>query len=138
MKATCKAIFLVEDDQVDAMTVRRALKELHVINRLEHVENGEEALAYLCNPASERPCLILLDLNMPVMNGIEFLQAVKAAPELKRIPVVVLTTSDEQKDKVETFDLGVAGYMRKPVDYRQFVEIIRTIDAYWTLSESPV
>ncbi|MGZ9190187.1 MAG: response regulator [Nitrospira sp.] len=137
MKETCKAILLVEDDQVDAMTVRRALKELHVTNRLEHVENGEEALAYLRDSASERPCLILMDINMPVMNGIEFLQAIKAAPELKRIPVVALTTSDEQKDKVETFDLGVAGYMRKPVDYGQFVEIIRTIDAYWTISESP-
>jgi CheY-like chemotaxis protein len=137
MRTTCKAILLVEDDQVDAMTVRRALKELHVANRLEHVENGEEALAYLRDSERERPCLILLDINMPVMNGIEFLQVVKAAPELKRIPVVALTTSDEQKDKVETFELGVAGYMRKPVDYQQFVEIIRTIDAYWTISESP-
>jgi len=138
MKPTCKAILLVEDDQVDAMTVRRALKELHVTNRLEHVENGEEALAYLRDSGRERPCLILLDINMPVMNGIEFLQAVKAAPELKRIPVVALTTSDEQKDKVETFELGVSGYMHKPVDYRQFVEIIRTIDAYWTVSETPL
>ncbi len=138
MKESCKAILLVEDDQVDAMTVRRALKELHVFNRLEHVENGEEALNYLCDSGRESPCLILLDINMPIMNGIEFLQEVKAVPGFRRIPVVVLTTSDEQKDKVETFDLGVAGYMRKPVDYRQFVEIIRTIDAYWTLSESPV
>ncbi|MGJ0484692.1 MAG: response regulator [Methylomicrobium sp.] len=138
MKTTCKAILLIDDDQVDAMTVRRALKELHVTNRLEHVENGEEALAFLGDPAKDRPCLILLDLNMPVMNGIEFLQAVKADPELKCIPVVVLTTSDEQKDKMESFNLGVAGYMRKPVDYPQFVEIIRTIDAYWTISESPL
>ncbi|MDD1612049.1 MAG: response regulator [Methylococcaceae bacterium] len=138
MKTTCKAILLIDDDQVDAMTVRRALKELHVTNRLEHVENGEDALAFLCDPAKDRPCLILLDLNMPVMNGIEFLQAVKTKPGLKCIPVVVLTTSDEQKDKLESFNLGVAGYMRKPVDYPQFVEIIRTIDAYWTISESPV
>jgi CheY-like chemotaxis protein len=132
-----KPILLIEDDQVDTMVVRRALKELHVANRLEYVENGEEALDYLRDPARERPCLILLDLNMPVMNGIEFLQAAKVDPELKRMPVVVLTTSDEQKDKVESFELGVAGYMRKPVDYQQFVEIIRTIDAYWTISESP-
>ena len=138
MKASCKAILLVEDDQVDAMTVRRALKELHVSNRLEHVENGEEALAYLHDSAREYPCLMLLDLNMPVMNRIEFLQAVKADPELKRIPAVVLTTSDEQKDKLESFELGVAGYMRKPVDYRQFVDMMRTIDAYWTISESPL
>jgi len=137
MNPTNKPILLIEDDQVDAMVVRRALKELHVTNRLEHVENGEEALAYLRDSAMERPCLILLDLNMPVMNGIEFLQEVKTDPELKRTPVVALTTSDEQKDKVESFELGVAGYMRKPVDYQQFVEIIRTIEAYWSISESP-
>jgi CheY-like chemotaxis protein len=139
MKETCKAILLVEDDQVDAMTVRRALKELHVTNRLEHMENGEDALAFLRDTTKKiRPCLILLDLNMPIMNGIEFLQEVKTDAELKCIPVVVLTTSDEQKDKLESFKLSIAGYMRKPVDYRQFVEIIRTIDAYWTISESPV
>lgn len=138
MKVSCKAILLVEDDQVDAMTVRRALKELHVTNRLDHMENGEEALTYLRDPDQNFPCIILLDLNMPIMNGIEFLQAVKADAKLKRIPVVVLTTSDEQKDKVETFELGVAGYMRKPVEYQQFVEIMRTIDAYWTISESPL
>ena len=129
---------LVEDDSVDAMTVRRAIRELHVANPLEHVENGEEALAYLRDPGRERPCLILLDLNMPVMNGIEFLQAAKAESELKRIPVVALTTSDEQEDKVDSFELGVAGYMRKPVEYQQFVDIMRTIDAYWTISESPL
>jgi len=138
MKETCKAILLVEDDQVDVMTVRRALKELHVTNRLEHMENGEDALAFLRDTTKDRPCLILLDLNMPIMNGIEFLQEVKSDAELKCIPVVVLTTSDEQKDKLESFKLGIAGYMRKPVDYQQFVEIIRTINAYWTISESPV
>jgi CheY-like chemotaxis protein len=137
MRPSCKAILLVEDDQVDAMTVRRALKELHVANKLEHVENGEEGLAYLRDTGHDRPCIILLDLNMPVMNGIEFLQAVKADNALKRLPVVVLTTSEEQEDKVESFTLGVAGYMRKPVDYRQFVETIRSIDAYWTISELP-
>jgi CheY-like chemotaxis protein len=138
MNKNCKAILLIEDDQVDAMTVRRALKELQVSNRLDHVENGEEALDYLRDSGKELPCLILLDINMPIMTGIEFLQEVKAMHEFKRIPTVALTTSDEQKDKVETFNLGIAGYMRKPVDYQQFVEIIRTIDAYWTLSESPL
>lgn len=137
MRITCKSILLIEDDLVDAMTVRRALKELKVTNPLSHVENGEEAIAHLRDPKKDRPCIILLDLNMPVMNGIEFLQAVKADDDLKRIPVVVLTTSEEQEDKVESFSLGVAGYMRKPVDYRQFVETIRSIDAYWTISELP-
>ncbi len=137
MRSHAKPILLIEDDQIDAMTVRRALKELHVTNPVEHVENGEEALAYLHDGGKSRPCLILLDLNMPVMGGIEFLGVTKGDAALKRIPVVVLTTSDEQRDKVESFDLGVAGYVRKPVDYKQFVEIMRTIDAYWTVSEQP-
>lgn len=137
MRPSCKAILLIEDDNVDAMTVARALKELRVTNRLDHVENGEEGLAYLRDSRNDFPCIILLDLNMPIMNGIEFLQEVKADKDLKRIPVVVLTTSEEQEDKVDSFSLGVAGYMRKPVDYRQFVEMIRSIDAYWTISELP-
>ncbi|WP_018232254.1 response regulator [Thioalkalivibrio thiocyanodenitrificans] len=138
MKSNARPILLVEDDRIDAMTVTRALRELHVANPVEHMENGEQALAWLKDPASTRPCLILLDLNMPVMGGIEFLREIKGdGMHLRRIPVVVLTTSEEQRDKVESFDLGVAGYMRKPVDYGQFVDMMRTIDAYWTISELP-
>jgi CheY-like chemotaxis protein len=137
MRVTARPILLIEDDQIDVMTVQRALKELHVANRLDIAENGHQALQRLKTPDIERPCLILLDLNMPIMNGIEFLRIAKNDPGLKRIPVVVLTTSEEQRDKMESFDLGVAGYMRKPVDYRQFVETIRSIDTYWTLSELP-
>lgn len=137
MKITNTPILLVEDDQVDVMTVMRAMKEIHVTNPVVNLENGEEAMKYLRDPKSVKPCIILLDLNMPIMNGIEFLQVAKHDALLKRIPVVVLTTSEEQQDKVNSFDLGVAGYMAKPVDYRQFVEVMRTIDAYWTISELP-
>lgn len=137
MRIKNKPILLVEDDQVDAMTVKRALKELHVTNPLTHAENGEEALAHLRDPANEVPCIILLDLNMPRMGGIELLQVIKHDETLRVIPVVVLTTSDEQQDKVESFSLGVAGYMAKPVDYHQFVEVMRSINTYWTLSEMP-
>ena len=137
MKITSKPILLVEDDQVDVMTVKRALKEIHVTNPVVNLENGEEALNYLRDPDSAKPCIILLDLNMPIMNGIEFLQVAKQDVQLRRFPVVVLTTSEEQQDKVNSFDLGVAGYMAKPVDYRQFVEVMRAIDAYWTISEVP-
>jgi CheY-like chemotaxis protein len=137
VKITNKPILLIEDDQVDTMTVKRALKEIHVTNPLVHVENGEEAMHYLRDPQREKPCIMLLDLNMPIMNGIEFLQVAKHDDQLKRIPVVVLTTSEEQQDKVNSFNLGVAGYMAKPVDYRQFVEVMRSIDAYWTISEMP-
>lgn len=137
MKITNTPILLVEDDQVDVMTVKRALKEIHVTNPVVNPENGQEALNYLRDPKNAKPCIILLDLNMPIMNGFEFLQVAKHDARLKRIPVVVLTTSEEQQDKVNSFDLGVAGYMAKPVDYRQFVEVMRTIDAYWTISEMP-
>src|SRR5512146_1640558 len=137
MKITDKPILLVEDDQVDVMTVMRALKETKVANPVVNLENGEEALKYLRDPERDKPCIILLDLNMPIMNGIEFLQVMKHEPLLRRIPVVVLTTSEEQQDKINSFDLGVAGYMAKPVDYRQFVEVMRTIDAYWSISEVP-
>ena len=137
MKIASKPILLVEDDHVDVMTVIRALKEIHVTNPVVNLENGEEALKYLRDPNSAKPCIILLDLNMPIMNGIEFLQVAKQDAQFKRIPVVVLTTSEEQQDKVNSFDFGVAGYMAKPVDYRQFVEVMRTIDAYWTISEMP-
>ncbi len=132
-----KPILLVEDDQVDVMTVKRALRDLHVINPLDLTSNGEEALEYLNNNPGERPCVILLDLNMPKMNGIEFLKIIKQDKALKIIPVVVLTTSKNEQDKIDSFNLSVAGYMIKPVDYVQFVETMKTINMYWTLSELP-
>lgn len=132
-----KPILLVEDDMIDAMTVRRALKELNVINPVITVENGEEALEYLRNDENELPGIILLDLNMPRMNGVEFLRIAKKEEKFKQLPVVVLTTSLEEIDRVDTFSLGVAGYMVKPVDYRQFVEVIKAINMYWSLSELP-
>jgi len=131
-----KPILLIEDDRVDAMTTERAMKELNVANELVHTIDGEDALDYLRDTRKENPCIILLDLNMPRMNGLEFLEIVKRDDCFKKIPVVVLTTSKEEKDRVDSFNLSVAGYMIKPVDYKQFVEVIRTIDMYWTLSES--
>ncbi len=132
-----KPVLLVEDDRVDAMTVERAFRDLHVTNPLNIVGNGEEALSYLRGPENVRPCVILLDLNMPRMNGIEFLKTIRHDADLRSLPVVVLTTSKEEQDKIESFNLGVAGYMVKPVDYQKFVEVVKTIDIYWTLSELP-
>jgi CheY-like chemotaxis protein len=128
---------LVEDDQVDVMMVKRALKDLNVTNPLVQMPNGKEAFEYLTGESNERPCIILLDLNMPKMNGIELLKVMKADDELKKTPVVVLTTSRDTEDKFETFGLGVAGYIIKPTNYKKFVEAMRTIDIYWTLSELP-
>ncbi|HPG32572.1 MAG TPA: response regulator [Lentimicrobium sp.] len=132
-----KPILLVEDDMIDAMTVKRALKELNILNPVVTVENGEEALTYLRDSENEKPGIILLDLNMPRMNGIEFLGIAKKDDNMKLIPVIVLTTSLDEIDRVDTFNLGVAGYMVKPVDYKKFVEVIKAIKLYWSLSELP-
>ena len=133
-----KPVLLVEDDEVDIMTIERAMKELKVINGLAVARNGEEALAYLRDSTKQTdPCVILLDLNMPRMNGIEFLKERSQDAAIKAIPVVVLTSSREEQDVVQSYSLGVAGYMLKPVDYKQFVETIRVIDLYWTLSRFP-
>lgn len=132
-----RPILLVEDDTVDVLTIKRSLQEIHVTNYVEVAENGEDALRKLRAYTYEHPCLILLDLNMPRMGGIEFLTIIKHDEVFKRIPVVVLTTSSDEQDKIESFNLGVAGYMIKPVDYQQFVEVVKTINLYWTLSEVP-
>jgi CheY-like chemotaxis protein len=134
---TLRPILLVEDDNVDAMTVKRAMRDLHVTNSVMHSVNGEEALEYLSNPARQKPFVILLDLNMPKMSGIEFLKIIKADDSLKMIPVIVLTTSKEKKDVLDSFDLGAAGYMIKPVDYAKFVEVISSVMLYWDSSELP-
>jgi len=128
---------LVEDDRVDTMTVRRTFKDLKVTNQLICTTNGEEALEYLRDESNKKPCVILLDLNMPKMNGIEFLKIAKGEEGLKKIPVIVLTTSKEEQDVTESFNLSVAGYIVKPVDYKRFVEAIRVLELYWTLSELP-
>ncbi len=130
-----KPVLLVEDDRVDAMTVKRAFKDLNITNALNVVGNGEEALEWLRNSKNEKPCIILLDLNMPKMNGVEFMRIIKQDETLRRIPVIVLTTSKEEQDKTQSFNLSTAGYMIKPVDYLQFIETMRAIKMYWTLSE---
>ena len=130
-----KSILLIEDDIVDVMSVKRALKDINVTNPLYHVENGVKALEFLRDKEKPRPTIILLDLNMPKMGGIEFLSVMKKDEKIRRIPVIILTTSQAEYDKIQSYDLGVAGYMIKPVDYQQFMEVIRAMCMYWTLSE---
>ena len=137
-------ILLVEDDQVDVMTVQRAFKRNNIINPLSIVPNGREALALLRHQEAyadqqkfPTPGIILLDLNMPVMNGIECLRALKADEQLRKIPVIVLTTSKEECDRVDSFKLSVAGYIIKPMEFEKFVEAVKVLNLYWTLSELP-
>jgi CheY-like chemotaxis protein len=136
-------ILLVEDDEVDVMNVQRAFRKNKITNPLYIAENGLEALAMLRSRDGKNPIvpplrrLILLDLNMPKMNGLEFLQQLRADSELKSTPVVVLTTSDEDKDRLEAYNLNVAGYLLKPVTFSNFDKMMLTLTNYWALSEMP-
>ena len=131
-------ILLVEDDEVDVMNVRRAFRQSRIANPLFVASDGVEALAMLRSggvPSERR--LILLDLNMPRMNGIELLRELRADPALHATPVVVLTTSDDERDRVEAYNLHVAGYLVKPVTFASFCELMVTLNTYWMLVELP-
>ena len=132
-----KPILLVEDDTVDAMAVKKAFEYLHIKNKLVMVTNGEEALEYLRDKDSTRPLIVLLDLNMPRMGGVEFMKIVKADDQMRGIPVVILTTSKAEQDRVETFKLGAAGYIMKPMDHGDFVEMMEKIHQYWEMTSFP-
>jgi CheY-like chemotaxis protein len=131
-------ILLLEDDEVDVMNVQRAFKRNNILNPLWVGANGIEGLALLRGnemPRDHR--LILLDLNMPKMNGIEFLRELRADPNLRSLPVVVLTTSRDERDRVEAYDLNVAGYLVKPVSFTDFADLMAALNKYWTLVEYP-
>ena len=131
-------ILLVEDDLVDVMNVRRAFAKNHIMNPLVVVGDGLEALEALRGgtlPKARR--MVLLDLNMPRMSGIEFLRELRADPQLAATTVVVLTTSNDERDKIEAFNLNVAGYLLKPVTFANFCEVMVALDKYWLLVELP-
>ena len=131
-------ILLVEDDEVDVMNVKRAFDKNHILNPLFVAGNGLEALEKLRNgevPQGRR--IVLLDLNMPKMNGIEFLRELRNDPALAPTPVVVLTTSNNDRDKIDAYNFNVAGYLLKPVTFAEFSDLMVTLNKYWTLVEMP-
>ena len=131
-------ILLVEDDQVDVMNVKRAFEKNRIANPLFVAADGLEGLLKLRSgevPADRR--LVLLDLNMPKMSGIEFLRELRSDPALHPTPVVVLTTSNDEKDKTDAYNLNVAGYLVKPVTFIKFVDAMTALNKYWTLVEFP-
>ena len=130
-------ILLVEDDALDVMNVRRAFKQNKLTNPIHVAQNGLEALELLRKGTLPTRHLVLLDLNMPKMNGIEFLRALRADPQLQTTSVVVLTTSNEDRDRIEAYKLNVAGYLLKPVTFPSFVDLMATLNKYWTLVEMP-
>lgn len=137
-------ILLVEDDTVDVMTIKRAFKKNGLTNPTYVVGDGEEALDYLRHKgkfaetdSSPRPGVILMDLSMPRMSGLELLLTLKTDPQLREIPVVVLTASEEHQDVKTAFTRGAAGYIVKPVTFAKFAQALGTMHMYWTLSELP-
>lgn len=131
-------ILMADDDEDDRLLTQDALAESRVLNELHFVEDGVELLEYLERKgrfeekdSSPRPGLILLDLNMPRMDGREALQAIKANPNLKGIPVVILTTSKQEEDMVKGYDLGAASYITKPVTFDGLVELMQALGKYW-------
>ncbi len=141
MKDNTVNILLVEDDEVDVMNVKRAFKKSNITNPLHVAGNGLEALAVLRGDNVEKitpqPKVILLDINMPKMNGIEFLRELRADNDLKSISVFVLTTSNQDNDKFDAYDLNVAGYILKPVELDKFMQAVTTLDLYWSMIEMP-
>ncbi len=132
-----KYILVIDDDKIDSMTIKRAFKDNDIPHKLIFKQNGEEAIDFLEENINDKPFLIILDLNMPKMNGLEFLKIIREKKELKIIPVVVLTTSRSEKDKLESYKLGISSYIIKSVDYHDFVKVIGKFKAYMEINEFP-
>lgn len=130
-------ILLVEDNPDHAMLTRRALRQGNIANSMVMAEDGQAALDLLFNVANALPVLILLDLKLPKVDGLEVLKRLRADERTHRIPVVILTSSDEEHDRAAGYDLGANSYIRKPVDYEQFAEAVRNIGLYWLVLNEP-
>ncbi|HBR17871.1 MAG: hypothetical protein A3G39_02040 [Deltaproteobacteria bacterium RIFCSPLOWO2_12_FULL_43_16] len=128
-------ILMVEDNPADIRLTKEAFKDAKMLNNLHVVNNGEDAMAFLRKHGNyvntSRPDLILLDLNLPKKDGREVLAEIKKDPDLKRIPVVILTTSDDEKDVLKAYNLHVNAYIKKPVDLEQFMRIVEAVEEFW-------
>jgi len=127
-------ILLIEDDMIEVMKLNRAKSSLQLNHNIAEANNGEDALKLL-EQKDNLPDIILLDLNMPKINGIEFLKILKADDRLKYIPTIILTTSNNQRDLLECYKVGVAGYILKPLKYEEYVSKIEKLLAYWSINE---
>ncbi len=143
MMADLKRILLAEDNPKDVELTLAALEEHNLANEVVVVKDGAEALDYLycrgkfAKSTDNHPAVVLLDLKMPKVDGLEVLRTVKADPKLKAIPIVILTSSREEKDLVESYKLGVNAYVVKPVEFQQFVEAVKELGAFWGVINEP-
>jgi CheY-like chemotaxis protein len=132
-----KTILLVEDNSNDALMTQRALKKSNILNKVEWVQDGEQAIEYLFVTCLEKgqalPQLVLLDIHMPKVNGIEVLQRIRSDERTRYLPVVIFSSSTEEKDLIDSYRLGVNSYISKPIDFAQFAPVVATIGCYWLL-----
>jgi CheY-like chemotaxis protein len=142
--SSLKTIFLVEDNPSDVDLTRRALARVRILNEIIVTQDGQEALDYLRaegpyigRNVAETPALVLLDLKLPKVTGFEVLRQIRTDPRLRRIPVVILTSSKEEEDVAAGYDLGVNSYVRKPIDFREFQNAIANLGLYWLLLNEP-
>ena len=139
-----KIILLVEDNPSDVELTQRALAKSRIANQLVVAEDGQEALEYLFatgkhtgQDVSNLPALVLLDLQLPRLGGLEVLRQIRADPRTSRLPVVILTTSKEEQDVAQSYDLGANSYIRKPVDFTQFAQAVEHLGLYWLVLNEP-
>jgi CheY-like chemotaxis protein len=140
MKGKSISILLVEDDEVDVVNLKRAFKKNKIMDTLHVAGNGVEALQMLRGEGGYEQVqvkLVLLDINMPKMNGLEFLRELRKDSKLKKTPVIMITTSNDENDKLAAYKLNVAGYILKPVSFEKFIEVVASMKAYWELIELP-
>jgi CheY-like chemotaxis protein len=130
-------LLLIEDNLIDVMNLKRGLKDIGAKNPLYVCSDGEVGVKFLQDSRNPKPVLIILDLHMPRMSGIEFLKIVKASPDWCIIPVIILTASQEESDLIASFELSVAGYIIKSLNYSDFVNNLSIIYRYWLLNETP-
>jgi len=126
-------ILLIENDDDEAKIIELTLRDVRITNRLVHKVDVESALEYLRDKNQPRPCIILLNLNLPQMQTFKFIKAFKADDAMKKIPIIALISSENDKVVAESFKLEIAGFIEKPVDYKKFIEVARVLDIQWTL-----
>jgi two-component system response regulator len=139
-----KIILLVDDNPSDIGLTKRALEKSHIANELIVAEDGQEALDYLFDSdpltgqkMNELPAVILLDLKLPKLDGLQVLRRIRSDQHTSRLPIVILTTSSEEDDIAQSYDLGANSYIRKPVDFTQFVEAVQHLSLYWLVTNKP-
>ena len=134
---TPRPILLVEDNAQDEKLTLRALGKVNLVNRVHVVRDGQQALDYLFDPGQELPAAVMLDLNLPKVSGLEVLTRLRAEQRTRLVPVVILTSSDEDRDRYGSYQLGANSFVQKPVDFTEFVEAVAHLGAYWAILNEP-